>query len=143
MNSPRSGEPMVRTVRRGTWGWICEQTGGVWLEVGSAKQLDAPGAREMADAAVVFTTAADGPDPRIDCPACGVRLRRVRWRGVRIDRCDAHGAWFDRGEIQRILGEPIPEEPASEDPPASALEVTGEVMWGLGDLVELLSDLSD
>lgn len=44
------------------------------------------------------------------CPLCRVLpLAPERHRNVEIDRCArCHGAWFDRGEIERVLAYTIP-----------------------------------
>jgi Zn-finger nucleic acid-binding protein len=37
------------------------------------------------------------------CPRCGVLLNELTKAGVLIDVCDrCHGAWLDRGELEKI-----------------------------------------
>lgn len=37
------------------------------------------------------------------CPICRAALRAWRAKGVVIDRCDAHGVWFDRTELDHLV----------------------------------------
>lgn len=47
----------------------------------------------------------DGPVVAIPCPRCGVDMNReVGGSDIAIDICRSHGIWFDRGELQAMLG---------------------------------------
>lgn len=37
------------------------------------------------------------------CPTCGVVMARIAITDVIVDSCSAHGAWFDRGEIECVV----------------------------------------
>ena len=38
------------------------------------------------------------------CPLCGVPMREVPRRGVRIDVCpECRGVWLDAGELEKLL----------------------------------------
>jgi Zn-finger nucleic acid-binding protein len=37
------------------------------------------------------------------CPACPERMRVATMERVAVERCAAHGVWFDRGELERVL----------------------------------------
>lgn len=38
------------------------------------------------------------------CPLCGVPMREVNRRGVKIDVCpECRGVWLDGGELERLL----------------------------------------
>jgi Zn-finger nucleic acid-binding protein len=37
------------------------------------------------------------------CPACATPMSRVRAAGIDLDVCAAHGTWFDRGELHRVI----------------------------------------
>lgn len=38
------------------------------------------------------------------CPKCGMELKEVNFKGVKIDTCfSCEGAWFDAGEIDAML----------------------------------------
>ena len=42
------------------------------------------------------------PDGERPCPVCGEKMVVEKERGVRIDVCEAHGVWLDKGELRRI-----------------------------------------
>lgn len=35
-----------------------------------------------------------------NCPSCENMMERLQLRSVPIDRCQAHGVWFDRTELE-------------------------------------------
>jgi Zn-finger nucleic acid-binding protein len=37
------------------------------------------------------------------CPRCTTMMVGVRMEGVAVERCPAHGVWFDYGELARVL----------------------------------------
>ncbi len=39
------------------------------------------------------------------CPACAAPMRNVWLDDVELDRCDAHGVWFDVGELEDAISE--------------------------------------
>lgn len=40
----------------------------------------------------------------LPCPSCRAPMRHVYTRGyVEVDFCSAHGTWFDRGEVNRVM----------------------------------------
>jgi Zn-finger nucleic acid-binding protein len=39
----------------------------------------------------------------LPCPACTSPMQTWTLHGVPIDRCDRHGIWFDRDELQQVL----------------------------------------
>lgn len=40
------------------------------------------------------------------CPKCGMALEEIAFRGILVDKCfSCHGVYFDRGEIEKLLGE--------------------------------------
>jgi Zn-finger nucleic acid-binding protein len=44
---------------------------------------------------------ADGPPRR--CPRCPARMTKHLFYGMVVDRCEAHGIWFDDQELQGAL----------------------------------------
>ncbi len=39
------------------------------------------------------------------CPNCGMELKELEFKGVKIDRCfHCHGTWLDKGELERVAG---------------------------------------
>ena len=46
------------------------------------------------------------PDPArqpLPCPSCTTPMETWKLFKVEIDRCDKHGVWFDRDELQQVL----------------------------------------
>jgi Zn-finger nucleic acid-binding protein len=37
------------------------------------------------------------------CPVCAATMSRARVGGIDLDVCVAHGTWFDRGELHRVI----------------------------------------
>jgi Zn-finger nucleic acid-binding protein len=90
----------------------CARCGGVWADQSAFDQIRADQERQSA----VLGMAADPPeagagaDPElvryVPCPHCGKLMNRVnfaRCSGVIVDSCKAHGTWFDRDELRRIV----------------------------------------
>lgn len=141
MKSPRTGTEMTRMVRGGVFAWVCDASGGLFVPASAISGL-APGdgAHQLSDQAATMT---ESPDPRalaprVQCPQCGERMRRVRRRGVVIDRCDAHGVWLDRGEIQQLLRVSVPPSPVEAEPPPPKQSTTEAVF----DVLETVLDLA-
>ncbi len=43
------------------------------------------------------------------CPKCGMELAEIEYRGVLVDACfSCGGMFFDRGEVEKALGEQEP-----------------------------------
>lgn len=40
---------------------------------------------------------------RVACPVCAASMSRVRAGGIDLDVCAAHGTWFDRDELHRVI----------------------------------------
>jgi len=89
----------------------CQACGGLWLDRAVFEQL---GASRERQGAVLGALPAPSAPPVIaldqvhyrPCPACGQRMNRVnyaRQSGVVLDVCKAHGLWFDRDELRRVL----------------------------------------
>ena len=90
----------------------CLACGGLWLDRAVFEQLGANRERQGSvlgalPAAPLPPVAALEPVQYRPCPACGQRMNRVNYArrsGVVLDVCKAHGLWFDRDELRRLLG---------------------------------------
>ena len=90
----------------------CLACGGLWLDRAVFEQLGANRERQGAvlgalPAPPLPPVAALEPVQYRPCPACGQRMNRVNYArrsGVVLDVCKAHGLWFDRDELRRLLG---------------------------------------
>src|SRR5690606_9452862 len=84
---PRSGDRFVAA---------CPQCAGVWLDAHEASKLLAPfGTAGLKPAAVSGAVA---------CPQCRIAMAAVVTPvgEIEIDRCPAHGVWFDRDEMAHV-----------------------------------------
>jgi hypothetical protein len=73
--------------------------------------------------------------PARACPRCIGPMRFGTLFNVPIDRCDAHGYWFDAGKLQSVLYAAAPQ------PPPDRIGTAGVVvgaLGGLGDLLQIL-----
>lgn len=89
----------------------CRRCGGLWVDNARFEQLCAE--REVQES-VLGEARASAPTPSrtggeklyIPCPQCATLMHRVNFAGcsgVVVDRCKAHGTWFDYQELQRII----------------------------------------
>lgn len=93
----------------------CERCSGVWVGTAAFEQICAD--REQQSAVLGAPLAAKLPAASssavgaggvryVPCPECKQLMNRVnfaRCSGVVVDTCKAHGTWFDRDELQRIV----------------------------------------
>lgn len=89
----------------------CLACGGLWLDRAVFEQLGV--SRERQGAVLGALPTPDQP-PAVKlepvqyrpCPACRQRMNRVNYAkrsGVVLDVCKAHGLWFDKDELRRVL----------------------------------------
>ncbi|MCC6145601.1 MAG: zf-TFIIB domain-containing protein [Candidatus Hydrogenedentes bacterium] len=85
---------------------FCHTCGGIWLDNGELELLLGAPDQSRAYLEGGATAAAKGERPR-RCPICGVRMAKEVTRGtppVVYDVCPkAHGLWYDKGELDRVL----------------------------------------
>jgi Zn-finger nucleic acid-binding protein len=88
----------------------CPKCEGIWADTDSLQKICAD--REQ-QAAVLGTASTQPVDTRaleniryVPCPVCSKLMNRVmfaRCSGVVVDVCKAHGTWFDKDELRRIV----------------------------------------
>jgi Zn-finger nucleic acid-binding protein len=90
----------------------CLKCEGLWVDSETTNQIYADRERQAA----VLGTASVAPVPSsgaldkvryIPCPVCQELMHRVNFAQcsyVIVDVCKAHGTWFDRNELHRIIG---------------------------------------
>ena len=89
----------------------CGACGGLWLDQATFQEL---GEHRERHGAVLGALPSPAPAPPVvlepvvyrPCPVCRQRMNRVayaRRSGVVLDVCKAHGLWFDRDELRRVL----------------------------------------
>ncbi len=86
----------------------CPECGGLWVEEGQLacmyNDLAGPFARPEFGPAIVAEVdeIAAGEQSR-RCLSCERIMRRCLLQLVTVHRCDEHGIWFDRNELQDVL----------------------------------------
>ncbi len=89
----------------------CLTCGGLWLDRAVFEQL---GASRERQGALLGALPAPSTPPLVKleavqyrpCPACKQRMNRTNYAkrsGVVLDVCKAHGIWFDKDELRRVL----------------------------------------
>ena len=89
----------------------CQACGGLWLDRVVFEQLGASRERQGAllgalPAPVAPAPATLAPVQYRPCPVCAQRMNRTNYAkrsGVVLDVCKAHGIWFDRDELRKVL----------------------------------------
>ena len=72
--------------------------GAVWLSEDKLVEM----AQDMKGSLVALPWQAREGAPR-GCPQCSAAMLTVSLDGVELDRCAAHGIWFDAEELQKVL----------------------------------------
>jgi Zn-finger nucleic acid-binding protein len=78
--------------------YACDECQGVFVENAALEAL----VEEMTSAPWQIPTAGGAPGPRA-CPICAATLGVETLEGASIDRCQAHGVWFDPQELEAVL----------------------------------------
>ncbi len=89
----------------------CPRCEGIWVEAAALDQICADREKQAAVLGVAGTVAE--PDANaienvryVPCPVCGKLMNRVNFAHcshVVVDVCKAHGTWFDKDELRRIV----------------------------------------
>lgn len=103
----------------------CPQCRGLWLREAVLSEMVI--AMLPPGAAFGRLQFADVPQrDRIACPSCGQAMELASLADVIVDRCAAHGVWFDTDELERALAHtalPPPHAHATYAPPAPGVPV--------------------
>jgi hypothetical protein len=78
--------------------WPCGTCAGVFVENAPFEEM----VTEIAGAAWTLFPAGSERGPRA-CPACRETMVVEEFHGATIDRCAAHGIWFDEAELAEVL----------------------------------------
>ena len=107
----------------------CPACWGTWFDKGEFTTLAAAKTHAFSDEEIDAVTKGlvhdanapvPKPDPALNCPRCGKVMGKVRHNAMRmitLDRCDAHGLWFDTKELkqaqvtQKALSSLLPPRP--------------------------------
>lgn len=73
--------------------YACGECGAALLSFAAIRE------RAPALAEALFLSGMARPiNPRM-CPRCDEPMRALEWNEIVVEVCDAHGIWFDKGEI--------------------------------------------
>ena len=90
----------------------CPRCGGIWADTASFQQICADREHQSAVLGMPTELPAAGPGGAaefiryVPCPRCRKLMNRLNFAhcsGVIVDVCKAHGTWFDRDELRRIV----------------------------------------
>ena len=108
---PQCKEPLEIADRSTVVGYPCHACGGVWLEKEAMQKVVAyldPQAIQMSEQAAETAEVPLPPhEARPPCPMCGEAMTTfvLQSTDVEVDRCEPHGTWLDRGELETIVHE--------------------------------------
>jgi Zn-finger nucleic acid-binding protein len=87
----------------------CGACGGLWLDNDGSRRIVNTIDNEVVELAsraeANATYEVDTVSGGLPCPECRVTLKRVRFAkaDLDLDICGAHGTWFDRGELKKVV----------------------------------------
>lgn len=127
MDCPICREPLIVAERQSIELDVCPWCHGLWFDVGELELLAGKLGRSLELGETAFEPAATEEKAR-RCPRCDKAMDKVLV-GVSarllLDRCAAHGFWFDHGELGALMRQLTP-TPGSH--PDAALAFMGEVI---------------
>jgi Zn-finger nucleic acid-binding protein len=102
LDCPRCARPLEHHQAKGLEAWTCRLCAGALVSNRIEQVLETRGEGLQRPMGAVALEAVDEA-PRIACPSCQARMVRHLVRGVTVDTCEAHGTWYDRGELKRMV----------------------------------------
>ncbi len=108
---PQCQEMLEIVDRRTVVGYACPSCGGIWLDSETTARVEQTLDTQTLQVGEVASSLAQNPFPNHapspPCPLCESPMRTyvVPGTDVEVDACDAHGTWFDRGELQTLIRE--------------------------------------
>jgi len=89
---------------------VCTRCGGVWVDAETSDYLARVSDPDLETAVrraigVVMSVPPNVRQMAVSCPVCGQATRRIEIPNTVncIDRCEAHGTWFDRDELRMFV----------------------------------------
>jgi hypothetical protein len=71
--------------------------------MGHARGADGDGADDVAPNRPRVQFVEHPRKETLACPSCGKAMGTWKLHKVEIDRCEPHGIWFDRDELEHVL----------------------------------------
>ena len=88
----------------------CAKCEGIWVDTATLEQICAERERQAAvlgiGPAVIPGSFVEDKIQYLPCPVCHKLMNRVNfahYSNVVVDVCKAHGTWFDRDELRRVI----------------------------------------
>lgn len=111
LDCPRCASPLQALALAAVAVRECSACGGLWLDPNGLQKLCDAHEEHAAvvsalESRVPANATAQDTVRYIPCPQCRKLMNRVNFAhssGVIMDVCKAHGAWLDRGELQRVM----------------------------------------
>lgn len=106
MQCPRCKNPMIVLELSEVEIDYCTDCGGIWLDSGELELLleDSGKSNELLN---LFSEDKNSKEKKLKCPICSKKMKKVlvgEKELILIDQCkNAHGLWFDKGELYDIL----------------------------------------
>jgi Zn-finger nucleic acid-binding protein len=95
MNCPTCKQPLDQAGRT----WKCETCDGAWVRA----EVLVPMLEQSASTLVELPWQPSNEAHDRPCPECAVAMQHVKLGTVLLDRCEAHGVWFDARELAALL----------------------------------------
>lgn len=79
----------------------CERCDGAWVR----SEVVVPMLEQSTSTLVELPWQPNAEDHVRACPECAADMLTVKLGTVALDRCEAHGVWFDAKELAELLGQ--------------------------------------
>jgi Zn-finger nucleic acid-binding protein len=107
---PRCAKPLVDVRSAAKVVRVCERCGGVWVDNETAGYLARVSDPDLETAVrrsigMVVSLGSAARQASVACPVCEKQTTRIDIPGTvnAVDRCDDHGTWFDRDELELFV----------------------------------------
>ena len=116
MDCPVCREPLIVAEREGIELDVCPWCHGLWFDAGELALLSEKLGRSLRVSEGSLERAETSEKP-LECPRCDRAMDKVTLGTsprMILDRCAAHGLWFDQGELGALVRQlvPMPGSPA-------------------------------
>jgi len=107
VDCPVCREPLIVAERGGIELDVCLWCHGLWFDAGELALLSEKLGRDLTVNEAALERVSTPEKPR-QCPRCDRPMDKVAFGAaarVLLDRCAAHGLWFDHGELATLIGQ--------------------------------------
>jgi Zn-finger nucleic acid-binding protein len=134
---PQCNEMLEIVDRATVVGYACPDCGGIWLDSATTVRVETTLDTQTIQVGEVASSLSQNPAPphapSPPCPLCLNPMRSyvVLGTDVEVDACDAHGTWFDRGELQTLIRElmrRLETDPVMKNAPLPVVDVKAKML---------------